>query len=107
MREASAGEPLHVTTQVLGFDDKRLHVFHELYRSGEDVLVATAEQMFLHVDAVEGHASPAAPTRVQAPEAGGFDWPSAAIGAAGAGLLIVVWLGGASVLSHRRTRIAR
>jgi hypothetical protein len=47
----------------------------------------------------------AAPTR--APEAGGFDWPSAAIGAAGAGLLIVVSLGGVSVLSHRRTRVAR
>jgi carnitine 3-dehydrogenase len=61
MREASAGEPLHVTTQVMGFDDKRLHVFHELYRSGEDVLLATAEQMFLHVDTVEGRASPADP----------------------------------------------
>jgi carnitine 3-dehydrogenase / betainyl-CoA thioesterase len=59
MREASAGESLHVTTQVLGFDDKRLHVFHELYRSGEDILLATAEQLFLHVDTVEGRASPA------------------------------------------------
>jgi hypothetical protein len=37
-----------------------------------------------------------------APQAGGFDWPSAAIGAAGAGLLIVLSLGGVSVLSHRR-----
>jgi hypothetical protein len=46
-----------------------------------------------------------APTR--APEAGGFDWPSAAIGAAGAGLLIVLAVGGVSVLSRHRTRIAR
>ena len=46
-----------------------------------------------------------APTRAR--EAGGFDWPSAAIGAAGAGLLIVVSLGGVSVLSRHRTRIAR
>jgi hypothetical protein len=46
-----------------------------------------------------------APAR--ASEAGGFDWPSAAIGAAGAGLLIVVSLGGGSVLSRHRTRIAR
>jgi hypothetical protein len=46
----------------------------------------------------------AAATR--APEAGGFDWPSAAIGAAGAGLLIVVSLAGVSILSHR-TRVAR
>jgi hypothetical protein len=47
----------------------------------------------------------AAPTR--APDAGGFDWPSAAIGAAGAGLLIVVSLAGVSVLSRRRMRVAR
>jgi hypothetical protein len=49
----------------------------------------------------------AAPTGVRAPEAGGFDWPSAAIGAAGAGLLIVLAVGGVSVLSRHRTRIAR
>jgi carnitine 3-dehydrogenase len=61
VREASAGEALHVTTQVLGYDDKRLHLFHELYRSGEDILLATAEQMFLHVDTAEGRASPADP----------------------------------------------
>jgi carnitine 3-dehydrogenase len=59
LREASAGEHLHVTTQVLGLDDKRLHLFHELYRSGDDVLLATAEQMFIHVDTTEGRACPA------------------------------------------------
>jgi carnitine 3-dehydrogenase len=61
LREASAGEDLHVTTQVLGFDDKRLHVFHELYRSADDVLLATAEQMLLHVDTTEGRAHVARP----------------------------------------------
>jgi len=61
LREASAGEHLHVTTQVLGFDDKRLHVFHELYRSDDGVLLATAEQMFLHVDTTEGRVRPARP----------------------------------------------
>jgi carnitine 3-dehydrogenase len=50
-----------VTTQVLGYDDKRLHIFHELHRSGEDAPLATAEQMLLHVDTTEGRASPAAP----------------------------------------------
>jgi carnitine 3-dehydrogenase len=59
LREASAGERLHVTTQMLGFDDKRLHVFHELYRSGEDAPLATAEQMLLHVDSAEARARPA------------------------------------------------
>jgi hypothetical protein len=47
----------------------------------------------------------AAPT--PAPQAGGFDWPSAAIGAAAAAVLIVVSLGGVSMLSRHRTRIAR
>jgi carnitine 3-dehydrogenase len=61
LREASAGDRLHVTTRVLGFDEKRLHLFHELYRSDDDVLLATAEQMFLHVDTAEGRAGPAQP----------------------------------------------
>jgi carnitine 3-dehydrogenase len=61
LREASAGEHMHVTTQVLGFDDKRLHLFHELCRSCDDVLLATAEQMFVHVDTTEGRARPARP----------------------------------------------
>jgi carnitine 3-dehydrogenase len=57
VREASAGERLRTTTQVLGFDEKRLHAFHSLYR-GDD-LVATAEQMLLHVSATTGRAAPA------------------------------------------------
>jgi carnitine 3-dehydrogenase len=61
LREASAGEHMHVTTQVLGFDEKRLHLFHELWRSRDDVLLATAEQMFVHVDTGEGRARPAQP----------------------------------------------
>jgi carnitine 3-dehydrogenase len=61
LREASAGDGLDVATQVLGFDDKRLHLFHELYRSRDDVLLATAEQMLLHVDTSAGRARPARP----------------------------------------------
>lgn len=40
-------------------------------------------------------------------EATGFDWTSAAIGAAGAGLLIVISLGGASAASRIRMRTVR
>jgi carnitine 3-dehydrogenase / betainyl-CoA thioesterase len=61
LREASAGEHMQVATQLLDFDDKRLHLFHELWRSGDDVLLATAEQMFVHVDTDEGRAHPARP----------------------------------------------
>jgi carnitine 3-dehydrogenase len=59
--EALAGDGLDVTTQVLGFDEKRLHLFHELHRSGDHALLATAEQMLLHVDTTAGRAHPARP----------------------------------------------
>jgi carnitine 3-dehydrogenase len=59
--EAKAGEPLYVTTQVLGVDDKRLHVFHRLHRGRDDRQIATAEQMYLHVDTAAAKAAPADP----------------------------------------------
>ena len=58
---ATVDDRLHVTTQVLGFDDKRLHVFHALHRTADDALLATAEQMLVHVDTAHGRASPARP----------------------------------------------
>jgi hypothetical protein len=48
-----------------------------------------------------------APTLTEATDTGGFDWPSAAIGAGGAGVLIVVSLGGMALASRRRIRVAR
>lgn len=53
-----AGDRVQVRTQVLGFDDKRLHLFHVLVRVGEDDPVATGEHMLLHVDSAAGRASP-------------------------------------------------
>jgi carnitine 3-dehydrogenase len=55
--QARAGDELQATTQLLGHDSKRLHVFHSLHRGDE--LVATAEQMLLHVDTAAGRAAPA------------------------------------------------
>jgi carnitine 3-dehydrogenase / betainyl-CoA thioesterase len=55
--EASAGDRLEVATQILGADDKRLHLFHEMRRDG--TVVATAEQMLLHVGTAAGRATPA------------------------------------------------
>ncbi len=48
--EAKAGEALYVTAQVLSVDDKRVHVFQRMHRGRDDKLIATAEQMYLHVD---------------------------------------------------------
>lgn len=47
------------------------------------------------------------PAPAAAPDSGGFDWLSAAVGAGGAGLLILMLLGGASYASHRRVGVAR
>src|ERR1700722_9970578 len=66
--EAKSGEPLYVTTQLLGVDDKRLHVFHRMHRGRDDRQIATAEQMYLHVDTTAAKASPAAATIRASPE---------------------------------------
>ncbi len=59
--EAKVSEPLYVTTQLLAIDDKRLHLFHRLYRGRDDVMIATGEQMHLHVDTTASKAAPMAP----------------------------------------------
>ena len=60
LREAGTDDVLQVTTQLLGYDPKRLHVFHSLYRGADDALLATSEHMLLHVDSRERRAAPAA-----------------------------------------------
>jgi carnitine 3-dehydrogenase len=57
--EAKSGEPLYVTTQLLAVDDKRVHVFHRMHRGRDDRQIATAEQMYLHVDTGAAKAAPA------------------------------------------------
>jgi carnitine 3-dehydrogenase len=59
--QARAGDRLSTTTQLLGHDDKRLHVFHALHRTDDGALLATAEQMLLHVDTRAERTSPAPP----------------------------------------------
>lgn len=57
--EAKLGEALLCTTQILGTDEKRLHVFHRLFAGPERREVATGEHMLLHVDNKAGRACPA------------------------------------------------
>jgi carnitine 3-dehydrogenase len=57
--EAKLGDRLTGTVQILGADEKRLHLFTTLLRGGE--AVATVEQMCLHVDMAAGKTCPAAP----------------------------------------------
>jgi carnitine 3-dehydrogenase len=57
--EAKAGEALYVTAQVLGVDEKRLHVFQRMHRGRDGKPIATAEQMYLHVNTAAAKAAPA------------------------------------------------
>jgi carnitine 3-dehydrogenase len=50
LREVGGLEPLSVATQVLGADDKRLHLFHSLTHGSSGEVLATGEYMLLHVD---------------------------------------------------------
>jgi carnitine 3-dehydrogenase len=74
--EVREGEALSVTTQVMGADEKRLHLFHSLYRARDGLLLATGEHMMLHVDSRASRACPAegevlkAVTRLAAAQAG-------------------------------------
>jgi carnitine 3-dehydrogenase len=55
--EAKLGDHLTGTLQVLGHDDKRIHVWVRLVKDGAEV--ATVEQLLLHVDMGAGRAVPA------------------------------------------------
>ena len=58
IKEASEGDPLKLTLQVLDVDAKRVHIFHSMYHAGTGELLATGEQMLLHVDMNAGRAAP-------------------------------------------------
>lgn len=48
--EAKLGDSIWSDTQVIAADPKRLHLFHRLFTSKENRLLATGEHMLLHVD---------------------------------------------------------
>ena len=50
LREAAEHAPLRITTRVLGLDRKRLHIYHEMFGADDEQLLATTEQMLVHVD---------------------------------------------------------
>ncbi len=52
--QGAPDEALVVDTQVLAADPKRLHVFHRLRRAADGAVLASAEQMLLHVDTEAG-----------------------------------------------------
>ncbi len=59
--EAGVGESLYVTAQILDVDERRVHVFLRLHRRRDAMLLATAEQMVLHMDTAARRSVPAQP----------------------------------------------
>ena len=55
--EAHEGQAYLTQTQILHADDKRLHVFHQIVDADRGEVLASAEQMLLHVDATAKKAS--------------------------------------------------
>ena len=49
-RELVIGDPLVVSTQLLGYDNKRIHCFHRMLRQDNQLLAASAEMMLVHVN---------------------------------------------------------
>lgn len=45
-----AGDPLRFTSQLLGFDEKRIHFILHMYHAEQGYLAATSEWMSLYID---------------------------------------------------------
>lgn len=62
LREILEGEAFVILTTILGVDTKRLHLFHAMHRAKPDgqagEIVATNENMFVHVDMEKRASSP-------------------------------------------------
>ena len=61
LAEVAGLEPIYTTTQLLAVDEKRLHVFHRIHHGRDDSVLASAEQMLLHVGRQSRKASAADP----------------------------------------------
>jgi carnitine 3-dehydrogenase len=69
LAEAHLGDRLNLSLQLLDADEKRLHIFHAMHHADTGDLIATGEQMLVHVDMAAGRSTPMPPdllARVQA-----------------------------------------
>lgn len=57
-RELKLDDPYVVTSQILAYDQKRIHQFQRMYHAENGFLAATAEWMNLHVDMISRRVSP-------------------------------------------------
>ena len=57
VKELNEGDPLRFLTQLIAFDEKRLHYFHWMYHAREGYLAATNELLSIHVSLATRRAS--------------------------------------------------
>jgi carnitine 3-dehydrogenase len=58
LAEAHLGDRLDLSLQLLDADTKRLHLFHAMHNAETGALLATGEQMLVHVDMAAGRSAP-------------------------------------------------
>lgn len=58
LAEAHLGDRLDLSLQLLDADEKRLHIFHAMHNAESGELLATGEQMLVHVDMAAGRSTP-------------------------------------------------
>jgi acyl-CoA thioester hydrolase len=64
-REVRAGDRIRIRTRLLGVAPRKMHVFHEMRRDGEQAVVSTAELLLVHIDRTNGRAVEFAPEPLQ------------------------------------------
>ncbi len=82
-RELKESEPYVVTSQLLAYDEKRIHQFQRMYHADEHYLAATGEWMNLHVNLDTRRVSPWPEKTLSelaklAAEQGPMPWPTEA-----------------------------
>jgi len=58
LREIKEGDAFKIVSHILGVDEKRVQVFHHMYHTPSSELVATNENMFVHIDMNTRRSSP-------------------------------------------------
>lgn len=58
LKECRSGTPLKVFTEMIGFDDLRLHIYQYVIDQTRNIVVATGEHMMVHVDTTHRSAVP-------------------------------------------------
>ena len=58
LAEAHLGDQLNLSLQLIDADEKRLHIFHAMHNAETGELLATGEQMLVHVDMAAGRSTP-------------------------------------------------